>query len=121
MQTVKYRNMLVQILLMIVTFGLYTIYWFYQTSVEMKTLAKDEKANPALWTVLLFLPPFAIYSHYKYGELFEKVSEEKLNKWILFILWFVFAPAVWFIVQTDLNKKAGLPGGAPASAPEQNA
>jgi hypothetical protein len=29
-----------------------------------------------------------------------------MNHWILFILWIVFCPAVWFIVQTDLNRKA---------------
>ena len=43
---------------------------------------------------------------YKYSELFEDVSDEGLNQWILFILWIVFCPAVWFLVQMDLNRKA---------------
>jgi len=103
---VKYRDMWVQVFLMIITIGIYGIYWFYQTAVEMKGLANDHNAEPTLWTVLIFIPFGAIYSHFKYGELYEKVSDENLNRWILFMLWFVFAPAVWFIVQMELNKKA---------------
>jgi len=106
---IKNRNMIVQVLLVIVTFGLYTIYWFYQTATELKTIAKDETASPALWTVLLFIPFGAIYSYYKYGELYEKASSEQFNRWLLFVLYLVFTPAVWFIVQTDLNRRATTP------------
>ena len=103
---VKYRDMWVQVLLMIVTLGIYAIYWFYQTAVELAALAEDNDAAPTLWTVLLFVPFGAFYSYYKYGELYEIVSFDKLNRWILLILWIVFSPAVWFIVQIDLNKRA---------------
>jgi hypothetical protein len=110
---VKRRDMLVQVVLFIITCGIYGIYWFYQTAVEMQDLANDPDASPGLWTVLLFLPPIAFYSHYKHAELFEDISSEHLNRWIVFILWIVFCPAVWFIVQTELNRKAEL---APAMA-----
>lgn len=103
---IKDRNMWLQILLVIVTFGLYTFYWFYQTATELKSVAADEQASPGLWTVLLFIPFLNIYSWYKYAELFEQTSSEKLNRWILILLWIVLVPAVWFLVQTDLNKKA---------------
>ena len=102
---VKKRNMWAQVGLVIVTLGIYCIYWFYQTASEMKYLTNDAEASPGLWTVLLFIPFGAIYSHYKYGQLFEKASSEKFNRWIIFLLWFVFAPAVWFIVQTELNRR----------------
>lgn len=110
---VKYRDMWVQVFLMIITVGIYAIYWFYQTAVEMAALAEDHNAEPTLWTVLLLIPFGAIYSYYKYGELFEKISVEKMNRWILFMLWIVFTPAVWFIVQMELNKRAtfGHPNG----------
>ncbi len=98
--------MWVQVFLFIITIGIYGIYWFYQTAVELASLADDHNAEPALWTVLLIIPFGAIYSYYKYAQLYEKVSPDKLNRWILFILWIVFSPAVWFIVQTELNKKA---------------
>lgn len=105
---IKRRNMGAQVLLFIITCGIYGVYWFYQTTIEMKNLAKDPEINAGLWTVLLFLPPLAFYSHFKYAELFEDISDDHLNQWILFILWIVFCPAVWFIVQTDLNKKADM-------------
>lgn len=103
---VKKRNMVAQVFLVIITCGIYAIYWFYQTALELKGIANDPEASPGLWTVLLFIPFGAFYSYYKYGELYEKVSTDKMNRWLLFVLWLVFSPAVWFIVQTDLNKRA---------------
>jgi hypothetical protein len=100
------RNMIVQVLLMIVTFGLYGIYWFWSSSDQLKYVTKDESASPVLWTVLLFVPFGCLYSYYCYSEIYEKVGTEKINKWILFILWFFFSPAVWFLVQRDLNRWA---------------
>ena len=109
MSEVKYRNMIMQVFLMIVTFGIYVFYWFYQTCAELKTVAKDADAAPTLWTVLLIFPPLSIISFYKHSELYEKVCSEKLNKWVIFLLWLVFPPAVWFLVQNDLNKIAQKP------------
>lgn len=104
--TIKYRNMLVQILLMMVTFGLYTFYWFYVTSKEMKSLATDSDISPALLTVLLFIPFISLYSYYKHAELFQEISSEHMPKWVLFILWLFFPPGVWFLVQMELNERA---------------
>lgn len=104
---IKKRNMLAQVGLIIITFGIYAIYWFYKISEEMKHVGKDTGASPGLWTVLLFIPFGAFYSYYKFSELYEKISSDHFNKWLLFVLWLVFAPAVWFIVQTEMNKKAG--------------
>ncbi len=103
---VKKRNMLAQVFLVIITLGIYAIYWFYQTATEIKGLANDQTANPGLWTILIFIPFGALYSYYKYAELWEKVSPDKMNKWLLWVIWIVFSPAVWFIVQTELNKRA---------------
>jgi hypothetical protein len=106
MEGVKYRNMLAQVGLMIITIGIYGIYWFYVTATEFKYLNKDNTANPALWTVLLFIPIANFYSLYKYSEAYQKASSDSLNMWILFLLWIVISPAVWFIVQLELNKRA---------------
>ena len=95
-----------QVLLMIVTFGLYGFYWFYETSVELRELSKDWNTSPTLMAVLLMIPFGALYSHYKYAEMYEKVAADHLNKWILYLLWFFCIPAVWFIVQMELNKHA---------------
>jgi hypothetical protein len=96
----------VQVLLMIVTIGIYSIYWFHQTATELKWLANDPDAKPGLWTVLLFIPIANFYALYKYSELFQEVGAEHLNRWLIFLLFIVFPPAVWFVVQSDLNKRA---------------
>lgn len=106
MSTVKYRNMGLQVLIFIITFGFYSIYWFYQTASELKSVTQDQEASPGLWTVFLFIPLANIYAWFMYCELFEKVSTEKINKWILLILAFFFVPAIWFLVQRDLNNLA---------------
>lgn len=103
---VKYRDMWGQVALVIITFGIYVIYWFHQTATEIKELSGDTETSPALLTILLFVPFGAIYSYYKYGELYEQIDSENINRWIIFILWFVFPPAVWFIAQTELNRRA---------------
>ncbi len=102
---IKRRNLFVQVLLFIITFSIYGIYWFYVTCQEMVEYKKLE-GSPGLWTILFFVPFAAIYSYYKQGAALEALTDGAVNKWIIFILWFVFSPAVWFIVQTELNKRA---------------
>jgi hypothetical protein len=103
---IKYRNMWAQVGLMIITLGFYSIYWFHQTAVELAGLAGDHRAEPGLWTILLFIPFAGLFSHFKYSELFETVSASHLGRWILWLLWIVFSPAVWLIVQSELNRRA---------------
>jgi hypothetical protein len=105
-RVIKRRNMLLQVILMVVTFGIYGVYWFYVTCAEMKAIAKDSSAAPGLWTFLLFIPFANIFAMYKQGCLYERVASDHMNRWIVFILWFVFSPAVWFIIQSELNKRA---------------
>ncbi|MEQ1722704.1 MAG: DUF4234 domain-containing protein [Pseudobdellovibrio sp.] len=112
MNQVKNRNMGLQVLLVIVTFGIYIIYWFYQTATELKAVTKNAEAAPTLWTILLFIPIGNIYSYFMYSELYEKVCSEKINKWILLVLWIFFSPAIWFLVQRDLNRIAVQPAAA---------
>jgi hypothetical protein len=104
--SVKHRNMFVQVLLVIITFGIYGIYWFYSTANEMADVVDDDDASPGLWTVLLFVPIVHFYSWYKYSELFERTSKGKIPFWVTFLLWIFFMPAVWFIVQMELNRMA---------------
>ena len=103
---IKYRNLWVQVGLMIITLGFYAIFWFHQTAVELADLAQDRRAEPALWTILLFVPFAGLYSYYKYSELHEKVTEQRIDRWVLWLLWIFFSPAVWLIVQTELNRRA---------------
>jgi len=103
---IKKRNLIGQVGLVIITFGIYAIYWYYKMLEEMKFLSKDNEVSPGLWTFLLFIPIVNIWSYYKFCELYENISSDNFNKWLLFVLWLVFSPAVWFIVQNEMNKKA---------------
>lgn len=103
---VKQRNLAVQVLLFVVTFGFYAFYWFFTTAEELKALTRDPEARPILWTLLLCIPLGNLLAWYLYCELYAKVGTEKLNKWILLALAWFFPPAVWFLVQRDLNRWA---------------
>ena len=48
---IKRRNMWMQVLLMVITLGIYAIYWFYVTSKEMIEY-KNLDGSASLWTVL---------------------------------------------------------------------
>lgn len=103
---IKYRSMPVQVLLVIVTLGIYVLYWFYQTAEEMQDATGDHSGSPALWLILIFVPFGAFFSYYFYSELYEKFSRDRFNRWLLWVIWLIFSPAVWFIVQTELNRRS---------------
>lgn len=108
---VKYRNLLVQVLLMIVTLGIYGIYWFHQTAVEMKALSNDLETSPGLLTFLMFIPFANLYAVFKWGELYSKIAPGSFGPGLILLLWLIFSPVVWFTVQTELNRRAR-PAGA---------
>ena len=95
--------------------GIYCIYWFYVTCKEMAEYKKVE-ASPGLLTLLMFVPLLNFYAIYKHGELYETFSEGAMNRWLMFLLWLVFSPAVWIVVQSALNKEADKLAG-PAAKP----
>lgn len=102
---IRRRSLLLQVLWLFLTFGLYLGYWFYSVSREMSdALGKDEPIG--LLTLLLLLPPISFYSYYKQGELFEQITKGGVNRWMLFALWLVFPPAAWIVVQLRLNEIA---------------
>ena len=107
---IKRRNLVVQVLLEIVTLGIYGFYWFYVTSKEMVEY-KKLKGSPTVWTALLIIPIVNFYSYYKQGEAVEAVTDGQVNKWLVFILWLFFSPAVWLVTQLELNKRATAQSG----------
>lgn len=102
---IKRRNMLMQVLLTVVTFGIYPIYWFYVTAKEM-TESTGAKGSPSLLTLLLFIPFANLYSYWKHSDLVEGLTNSRYNKVLVFLLWLFFSPAVWVITQAELNRRA---------------
>ena len=102
---VKRRNPMTQIVLFIVTFGIYGIYWFYVTSREMVEY-KKLGGSPGLWTVLLFVPFGALYSYWKHAQALEALTDERYPRLLVWVIWLFLSPAVWAITQIELNKLA---------------
>ena len=103
---IKRRNMWMQVLLMVITLVIYAIYWFYVTSKEMIEY-KNLDGSASLWTVLWLIPLIEVYAFYKQGEAVEALTYGTINKWIIFLLWLVFAPGR-LVHHPDRVEQAGL-------------
>jgi magnesium-transporting ATPase (P-type) len=113
---IKHRNLLLMVLWSVLTFGLYGIYWYYQTSDEI-IRASNEKASPLVWTLLLFVPLIHVLSFWFYSQAFGRLTHEKNPSWLIFLL-FVFLPIVaWIPVQLELNELAAAPLQASPAVP----
>lgn len=102
---IKYRNMVMQVILYIITLSIYGIYWFYATLKELhRANGSDEGAG--LWTLLVIIPIANLFALWRYAHQYTQFVGEKYPGIAIFILFLVFAPAVWFLVQRDLNRAA---------------
>jgi hypothetical protein len=115
---IKRRNLGLQVLWYVLTFGIYSVYWFYVTCEEMSQHL-GRKDSVGLWCLLYLLPPACLYSMYKQGELYEILSDKAVERWVILLLWIVFPPAVWFIIQRKLNELADSQAAGPALPPSQ--
>ena len=102
---IKYRNMLVRVLYYIVSLGLYGFYWYFVTLEELHQ-ANGKERSGCLWTFLFFVPIASLFSMWHYSYEYADFVDEKYPGIGIFILWLVFSPAVWFLVQSDLNRAA---------------
>ena len=105
---IKYRNMVAQVILAIVTFGIYTIYWYYVTLEELH-LANGKPKSAGLWTLLSVIPIAQYFAQWHHAFEYSEFVGDKYPSIDIFILWIVFSPAVWFLVQSDLNRAATAP------------
>ena len=103
---IKRRNMWVQVLLTVITLGIYTIYWFYVTLGELYRANGTEDRRRWLWTILYIFPIAQFFAYWHQGYEYDRFINGKYPGIAIFILWIVFAPAVWFLVQRDLNAAA---------------
>ena len=70
---IKHRNMWLQVLLFIITLG---IYWYCSTFKEMGE-HQDQEENAVLWTILALTPTANLFSFWKHGGLVESVTNNK--------------------------------------------
>lgn len=98
---IKKRNIFVVYLLMIITFGIYGIYWFVSTKEEMNSLGAK---IPTAW--LIIVPIANLYWIYKYCEGFAEKVKKDNNTVLWFIVYILVGIVMPGIVQSELNKLA---------------
>ena len=89
-------------LLLIFTFGIYGIYWFWKTQRELEKKYKVKLPHP----ILIIIPIANFYWLYRYCEAFSnKVRKDKSP--LLWFLLFILVPIVPpLIIQSEYNKIA---------------
>ena len=94
-----------QVILVIVTLGIYTIYWYYVTLDEIHK-ANGRPGGAGSWTLLSVIPIARYFADWHHSDEYSEFVDDKYPAMGIFILWIVFSPAVWFLVQSDLNRAA---------------
>ena len=85
-----------QVVLFIVTLGLYGLYWMYTTAAQL------DAGTDANLTPILVIVPF--YGQWMLADAAEAVTDQ--SGAVLFLLFLVFGPAAWFLVQSGINEVA---------------
>jgi hypothetical protein len=98
---IKKRNVFLVYLFMIITFGIYGIYWYASTRREMNELG----AKVPHW-ILMIVPIANLYWGYKYCEAFANVVKKDKNAVLWFVLWLLVGFVIPGFVQSNLNKLA---------------
>ena len=106
---IKNRNMIMQVVLTIVTLGIYSIYWFYSTLKELHIANGKEDAGEILWTILMFIPLANLFALWHYSEECAAFTDDKYPTFLMFILWIFFSPAVCLLTQLELNNASTSP------------
>ena len=104
---IKYRNMFLQPILVVITLGIYGIYWFHVTLGELQRANnRGPEVGHWKWTILFCIPLLDFFTFWHYAGEYTEFVREKYPRWLIFVLWIVFFPAVWFLAQRDLNRAA---------------
>jgi hypothetical protein len=101
----KNSSLAIQVVLTIITFGLYGIYWHYSTAKQLNN-GTDYNINPLLVTLLMFTGIGALYTWWKTANAAEAVTD--LSAVVLFLLFFLgfTSPIAWFLIQSGMNSAA---------------
>jgi hypothetical protein len=85
-----------QIVLTVITLGFYPIYWMYKTASQL-----DSGTDASLTPILVIVP---IYNLWMISDGGEAVTDQ--SSVVLFLLFMVFGPAAWYLIQTGINDVA---------------
>lgn len=120
------RNIGLNVVLSIITCGIYAIYWFYQIAQDFENTQTPGKVNMSAGMIILLdiltCGIYGYYVYYKWGaqtpEVFALYGRQKEDKSILYLLLSIFGLGIVNIclIQNDLNELADA-GGMPPPPP----
>jgi hypothetical protein len=120
----KERNPVTVWLLVLVTFGIYGIYWWYKANEEVGQYDSSIEVNPVLATLALFVPICNIVTIVRTGSRIGQAQENTMGRrecsgGLGFLLAILFALDFMYY-QANLNKlweQSAVPGPGEAPAP----
>ena len=97
------RDPIVMAILILITFGIYTLYWFVKTKRELNNAGAE---IPTAW--LLIIPFANIYWIYQFAYAFSKFVLKRNDKdtIVYFVLLVLLEPIGQIICQVKMNKAA---------------
>lgn len=112
---IKNRDMIMQVVLFVITLGIYALYWYYSTLKDLHTAnGKDEGAG--IWALVMLVPILGYFAYWHYASEFSEFTVGRYPTLVMFLAWIVFAPIVWLLVQMELNKAAAGGVSQPSAA-----
>ena len=97
------RSLGKQVLFAVITFGLYTLYWYWITLKQLSE-GTDADYNPVVRFVLAFIPIVNLLVFWWFANDSEAVVEQ--DSIVIFIAELFFPPIVWYLVQSGINDAA---------------
>ena len=95
----KQKSLGIQVVLFIVTLGLYSIYWLFDTARQL-----GSGTNQSTIPILAIIPLVNIIVIWQISKASEAVTNQ--SGIIVFILFIFFAPVSWYWVQSGMNAAA---------------
>lgn len=92
-----------QVLFTIVTFGLYSLWWVFQTNKQLSQ-GTDAEFDPFVRTLLSIVPLLGLIFVWKTCHDAEAVTDQ--SGVVLFLAFVVFAPVSWYLIQSGINSTA---------------
>lgn len=93
------KSLGIQVLLFMVTLGVYSLYWFYSTAKQL-----DQGTDQGLTPILGIIPVVNLICAWQISSAAEAVTDQ--SKVIMFVLFVIFAPVSWYWVQAGINRAA---------------
>ena len=107
----KKRNLIVTLVLLLVTLGIYGLYWLYSTADELIKY-NNKGGNPLAWLIMALVPILNLIVIWFHASALEAASRKAMgdnsstNAVLLFILWIILPPLGLLISQATLNNLA---------------